>query len=160
MPPERRIRPDRFLLGMRGRCLQGVLVRHRLSVERTATAHAVLFSLSGRAANWPRTKPRKKERRVTKLRLPNIAVLAALTHDMDCVVTSLIKAAQRYPQGAPLQNEDRDRDLWVAAIAFTIQLAIETGQDPTSLRALERHLMDKLEADVNLKVEAEWGAEW
>lgn len=81
---------------------------------------------------------------MNKLKLPKIAALAAFTHDMSCVVTSLEKAAQRYPQGLPFQNTERERDLWAAAIAFTIQLAIDTGQDPAPLRALERDLMDKL----------------
>lgn len=67
-----------------------------------------------------------------------------LTHDLSCVIENLGKAAARY---VPARGFNRHlRDLAVAAVAFTIQLAIEQpDSDPAALRALERSLIAKLE---------------
>jgi hypothetical protein len=66
-----------------------------------------------------------------------------LTHDLSCVIGDLAKAASRYD---PTKGFDRRlHDLAVAAVAFTIQLAIDQpGNDPDALRALERALIAKL----------------
>lgn len=71
-----------------------------------------------------------------------------LTHDLSCVIGNLATAATRYD---PAKGFDRRlTDLAVAAVAFTIQLAIDQpGSDPTELRALERALIAKLEEGSN-----------
>ena len=70
-----------------------------------------------------------------------------LTHDLSCTLDSLARAAARsHPASPPLPRTAPTRDLLIAAIAFTIQFAIdETGQDPAEMRALERELIAKLE---------------
>lgn len=67
-----------------------------------------------------------------------------LTHDLSCVIENLGIAAARY---APTRGFNRRlRDLAVAAVAFTIQLAIEQpDSDPAALRLLEKALIAKLE---------------
>lgn len=55
-----------------------------------------------------------------------------LTHDLSCAIGNLGKAASRYY-------------LLVAAIEFTIQLAIdEGGCDASEMRMLERELIAKI----------------
>ena len=73
--------------------------------------------------------------------------LMLMTHDLTCVLGDLARAASHYPRGKPSTLPMLPRDLAVAAVAFTIQLAIEQeGCDPEQLRALERELIAKLEA--------------
>jgi hypothetical protein len=69
-----------------------------------------------------------------------------MTHDLTCVLGELARAAANYPRGKLSTLPMLPRDLAVAAVAFTIQLAIEQeGRDPEQLRALERELIAKLE---------------
>jgi len=69
-----------------------------------------------------------------------------LTHDLSCVIGDLAKAASRYPHGAPMRSTLPARDLMVAAVAFTVQLAIDVGNhDSADMRALERELIAVLE---------------
>jgi hypothetical protein len=72
------------------------------------------------------------------------------THDLSCTIGALGSAARRYtlpkmlaPQyHPPLVPTD---ELAVAAVAFAIQLAIDTtDRDPADLRELERELLAKL----------------
>ena len=71
------------------------------------------------------------------------------THDLSCTIGALGRAAHRLalpklpPQyDPPLVPTD---ELAVAAVAFAIQLAIDTTKrDPADLRALERELLAKL----------------
>ncbi len=71
-----------------------------------------------------------------------------MTHDLSCTLDSLAIAAVRiHPSSPPLQRKAPTRDLLIAAIAFTIQFAIdEGGRDPDEMRALERALIAKLES--------------
>ena len=72
-----------------------------------------------------------------------------LTHDLSCTLGQLAAAACRYPgDDRVLDVTARPAcDLVVAAVAFTIQLAIdEGGRDPDEMRALERDLIARLEA--------------
>lgn len=66
-----------------------------------------------------------------------------MTHDIACTLGALGSAACRYTRPLMLSSSgpSATADLAVAAIAFTIQLAIETGRDPDDLRALERELI-------------------
>jgi len=65
-----------------------------------------------------------------------------MTHDLSCAFGELKRAARRYPA-------DIVTDLAVAAVALTIQLAIDTaGCDPAEMRELERELISKLKAAV------------
>ena len=70
-----------------------------------------------------------------------------MTHDLTCVLGDLVRAASHYPRGKPSTlAEALPRDLAVAAIAFTIQLAIdEAGCDPDQMRMLESVLIARLE---------------
>jgi hypothetical protein len=65
--------------------------------------------------------------------------LVFMSHDLACALNGLGGHACRYANTgggtAPLAR---------AAIAFTIQLAIETGQDPVALRSLEGTLLAAL----------------
>ena len=64
-----------------------------------------------------------------------------LTHDLSCAFGELKRAARRYPA-------DIVTDLAVAAVALTIQLAIDVAdRDPVEMRALERELIGKLKAE-------------
>jgi hypothetical protein len=68
-----------------------------------------------------------------------------MTHDLSCTISDLITAARLCPRESPFQKAPRGRDLFVAAVAFTIQLAIDHGgADPEQMRALERDLIAKL----------------
>lgn len=70
-----------------------------------------------------------------------------LTHDLTCVLGELARAAAHYPRGKLSALPHLPRDLAVAAVAFTIQLAIDEGEcDPAQMRALESKLIAKLEA--------------
>lgn len=99
--------------------------------------------------------------------------LVLWTHDMNCVLGELSRAAQRYatpPQVAAgtvkSLVENLLRTLTVAAVAFTTQLAIEEADsDATSLRGLERDLIARLEEPwelgaFTLSVEASYGTTW
>lgn len=70
-------------------------------------------------------------------------VKLVMTHDLSCTLGQLTAAAGRQPSGQP-----PTRDLVIAAVAFTIQLAIdEGGRDPAQMRALERDLIAALQED-------------
>ena len=70
-----------------------------------------------------------------------------MTHDLTCVLGELARAAANYPRGKLSALPPLPRDLAVAAVAFTIQLAIdEANSDPDQMRTLERDLIAKLEA--------------
>lgn len=72
-----------------------------------------------------------------------------MTHDVTCAFGELESAARRSTE-APGTRDGRAaslarRDLAIAAVAFTIQLAIdEAGRDPAEMRALERSLFAAL----------------
>jgi hypothetical protein len=69
------------------------------------------------------------------------------THDLSCTISALGSAARRYTLPTLLASSDRSAtdDLAVAAVAFAIQLAIDTtDHDPAELRVLERELLAKL----------------
>lgn len=73
--------------------------------------------------------------------------LRLLTHDLSCTIDNLGKAARRHSPIAAITSHERDpsHNLLVAAIEFTIQLAIDQGdQDPAAMRALESALMSKI----------------
>lgn len=76
-------------------------------------------------------------------------LMICATHDLSCAFGELARAARRYPDDARLGSSwERARDLAVAAVAFTVQLAIdETGRDSAEMRALERELIGKLKAE-------------
>lgn len=62
-----------------------------------------------------------------------------LTHDLACAFGELSRAARRHAAAL-------DPDLMRAAVAFAVQLAIDTtGRDPAEMRALERDLLAKLD---------------
>jgi hypothetical protein len=64
---------------------------------------------------------------------------APLVYDLDQALASLRVAARRYA-GTYLP-----RDLLCAAVAFTVQLAIESGHNCEQLRELERELIAGIE---------------
>ena len=64
-----------------------------------------------------------------------------MTHDLNCVIEQLTREADYYTRSPGYK---RVPDLAVAAVAFTIQCAIEAGRDPDEMRALERELVAKL----------------
>lgn len=75
----------------------------------------------------------------------SIFVKLVMTHDLSCTLGALATAAARI-HPPPLQNTPLTRDLLIAAVAFTIQLAIDhAGCDPAEMRALERDLFVVLE---------------
>jgi hypothetical protein len=71
----------------------------------------------------------------------NLKIL--MSHDLVCALGELGGAACRYSnmEDVSARNQVRPK-LAVAAVAFTIQLAIEAGRDPAEMRALERELVD------------------
>lgn len=70
-----------------------------------------------------------------------------MTHDLSCALGELAGAACLYPNGhdtgVPTERSPA-LDLVLAAVAFTVQLAIESGRDPAEMRTLERALIDAL----------------
>lgn len=72
--------------------------------------------------------------------------IVLMTHDLDCTLVELRRAAANYPRGTLSTLPLLPRDLAIAAVVFTVQLAIDaTDRDPTELRALEQELIAKLE---------------
>jgi len=71
-----------------------------------------------------------------------------MTHDLSCVIGELGNAARRYALPKLLTSEGSvTGDLAAAAVAFTIQLVIDTTErDPGEMRALEHELLSKLGA--------------
>jgi hypothetical protein len=68
-----------------------------------------------------------------------------MTHDLSCALGELGSAARRYALPKALSSEwPVTGELSIAAVAFTIQLAIEEGGNPADLRKLERELIAKL----------------
>jgi len=65
-----------------------------------------------------------------------------MSHDLSCALGELASAARRCAEPSSVVT-----DLAVAAVALTIQLAIDTaGRDPTEMRALESELIGTLKA--------------
>ena len=82
-------------------------------------------------------------------------VLLFTVHDLSCALGELESAARRLAITRPptLASDlstlgDNHRrlvgDLAVVAVAFTVQLAIETGRDPAQMRELECELIATL----------------
>jgi hypothetical protein len=66
-----------------------------------------------------------------------------MTHDLAIAVAELLGAARRIP---PQIAEPRTiAELAAKAVAFTVQLAIDTGSDPAQTRALEQALLGALQ---------------
>jgi hypothetical protein len=104
--------------------------------------------------------------------------LRLMTYDVECVVRDLARAAQRYAFPPSVSPESAAKpatamilprnwtDLTIAAVAFTIQLAIEeTERDATAMRALERAMISELEAPwefpaIPLSVDVQDGPPW
>jgi hypothetical protein len=67
-----------------------------------------------------------------------------LTHDLTCAFGELTRSAHRYARltvkDLRLSTGHPMSELAAAAIAFTIQAAIEAGHDETEMRKLERSL--------------------
>jgi hypothetical protein len=95
------------------------------------------------------------------------------THDMSCVIGALTHAAHHFAYPRPGKDvvqyvlEIRPRNLAVAAVAFTIQLALEETELPVAaMRELENALMRKLEApweldyEIPLSVDTSHGPTW
>jgi hypothetical protein len=96
------------------------------------------------------------------------------THDISCVIGALVQAARNYAYPRQLSSgaavlhavETLPRNLAVAAVAFTIQLAIEeTERDAVEMRALETGLISELEKPwgplkVPLSVDVLEGLSW
>lgn len=67
-------------------------------------------------------------------------------HDLLCTLGELDKAARSFalrPKFSPA-GLAIFKDLAIAAVAFTVQLAIEVGHDPAQMRVLERELIAEL----------------
>jgi hypothetical protein len=101
--------------------------------------------------------------------------LRLMTYDVECVVRELARAAQRYACPPPVSPEAAakiaaamtlPKALTVAAVAFTIQLALEeTARDAVGMRALERAMISELEAPwefpvIPLSVDVQDGLPW
>jgi hypothetical protein len=99
--------------------------------------------------------------------------LHLMVHDLECVIGALSQAAHRYTLRESCKHEFLKqaveiipRELTVAAIAFTIQLAIEeAGREPSAMRSLERSLISRLEepwkfAAIPVSVEGTHGETW
>lgn len=96
------------------------------------------------------------------------------THDMNCVIDGLTRAAQHYAHPHPPSVKDVVkyvmetilRNLTVAAVAFTIQLVLEETELPAvAMRSLEGELIRKLEApwefgEISLSVNVQEGPTW
>jgi hypothetical protein len=85
-----------------------------------------------------------------------------MTHDLTCTLGELERASKRYLSTpnrwlASFAPAAPTTDLAVAAIAFTIQLAIEAGHDPTKLRDLERDLITSLRPEIASELETTQG---
>ena len=73
--------------------------------------------------------------------------LLVLTHDLSCAIGELERAARRCTRLVSSEPLSAVTDLAVAAVALTIQLAIDTtDRDPAEMRALESELIGKLKA--------------
>jgi hypothetical protein len=65
-----------------------------------------------------------------------------MTHDLSCTLGQLATAACRYHDMPTYVTSRPGRDLALAAVAFTIQLTIDsTDRDPAEMRSLERALL-------------------
>ena len=72
---------------------------------------------------------------------------ALITHDLTCALSHLSSMAKSLPREMTASSLERPiLDLAIAAVAFTVQLAIETegSQDAIELRELERKLIASL----------------
>ena len=99
--------------------------------------------------------------------------LRLMTHDMECVIGALARAANRYACPPQVSNatlthavESLQRDLVVAAVVFTSQFAIEEmGRNATEMFSLECALRRALEipwefGSITLKVDVQDGRPW
>ena len=99
--------------------------------------------------------------------------LRLMIYDLECVIGALTQAAHRYTLllASPTEilkqvMEILPRNLAVAAVAFTIQLAIDdAGREASAMRSLERALISRLEEPwefgaVPLSVEGTHGETW
>ena len=96
--------------------------------------------------------------------------LGLWTHDMSCVVGELMAAAYYYahphPASVKYVMETLPRNLTIAAVAFTIQLALEETELPAvAMRDLESALIRELEApwefgEIPLSVDVQDGPTW
>jgi hypothetical protein len=92
------------------------------------------------------------------------------THDMICVIGDLTRAAHHYayPNAASVKHvmETLPRNLTIATVAFTIQLALEETELPAVvLRGLESELIRKLKepwefGELPLSVDVQDGPTW
>jgi len=68
-----------------------------------------------------------------------------VTHDLACAFAELARAAKRHATSGGASGGTTMDDISVAAVALTIQLAIDAGaREPGEMRALECELIDKL----------------
>ena len=90
--------------------------------------------------------------------------LRLMVYDLECVIGALIQAAHRYADVSP--TKILPRSLAIAAVAFSIQLAIdEAGRESSAMRSLERSLISRLKEAwrfdaVPLSVEVAHGEPW
>jgi hypothetical protein len=76
-----------------------------------------------------------------------------MTHDLLGSLGELRSAARRYTLPRMLSSKRRDEiDLTLTAVAFTIQLAIESGRDPAQMRLLELDLIAALQQQELLRL--------
>lgn len=80
------------------------------------------------------------------MKTDQVATLLLMTHDLSCAIEELGSAAHRHVLPKLLSSaRSVMNDLPMAAVAFTIQFAIDAaGRDPAEMRALERLLIAKL----------------
>jgi len=99
--------------------------------------------------------------------------LRLMIYDLECAIGALIQAALRYTLRRSCKQEILKqvveilpKGLAVAAVAFTIQLAIDAaGREARAMRTLESALIARLEepwkfGDVPLRVEGTHGETW
>ena len=101
--------------------------------------------------------------------------LCLMSYDVECVVCALARAAQRYAFPPQVSSESAvklatemslPRNLTIAAVAFTIQLAIEeTERDAAVMRSLERAMISELDdpwefGAIPLSVDVQDGPPW
>lgn len=90
--------------------------------------------------------------------------LRLMVYDLEYVIGALTQAAHRYTHVSP--TKILPRRLAIAAVAFSIQLAIdEAGREASAMRSLERALISRLEepwelGTVPLSVEGFHGETW
>jgi hypothetical protein len=74
--------------------------------------------------------------------------LLMMTHDLTEALGELTSAARHFTLPRLLSSKRRDEvELTLTAVAFTIQLAIESGCDPAQMRLLELDLIALLQKE-------------